>query len=240
MSDQTDPDGAAGRPVNDAAEGRKRQAIALFFLLVGAVLLWVSSRLVWSQVFAADGQGAPHTYDVHGSDWSPWLVAVAGALAAAGVAQFAFRGIARRVVAVIVALGAVAVSIPAISLITAGENNLYAAGTVDIPSNYQIISVSAKTFPGYVVIFAAVWVLIGAIMMLRSASAASTGMSSKYTSPAARREELERKAFAERERRLAAGDDAADADTSPGGTERELWEALDHGVDPTDDPDTRS
>ena len=231
VQDDEDQTAAATAPAT-----RRLQFIAVLALAVSAALLWTSSRMTWAKVYAVDGQDKPRTFEVLGADWSPWLVAVALVLLAAAAVQFAVKGNLRRIVSVIVALIAVAVSVPAISLITEGQGSEYAARVADVPANYGIDVTTAEGLPGFVVLLGALFALIGAVAMLRSAKT-GTAMSSKYSSPAARREELERKVFAERER-AQAGDAAAAAPAAGApDTERELWEALDHGVDPTEDAD---
>ncbi|MGO3328582.1 TIGR02234 family membrane protein [Gordonia sp. (in: high G+C Gram-positive bacteria)] len=207
--------------------GRRRQVIAGVLLIVAAIALWSSSRMRWAEVVAEDGLGMPRSFDVHGSDWSPWLVAVALLFVAGIVAQFAVRGWMLRLVALILAIAAILSVVPGVSLITNGENNLFAANAIDIDPKYDVTVILTFNTPAYVLIAGAACAAIAAVLMMRGASAG--GMSSKYTSPAARREELERKVFAERER--AARGEEIDSD----GNERLLWDSLDNGVDPTDD-----
>ncbi|GAA4679405.1 TIGR02234 family membrane protein [Gordonia humi] len=209
--------------------GRRRQGIASLFLIAAALLLWISSRMRWAEVIAEDGLGEPRSFDVHGSDWSPWLVAVALLFVAGVVAQFAVRGWALWLVALILALAAIMSVFPGISLIGEGANNLFAARAIDLDPKYDVRAVLAFSTPGYVVIAGAVCAAIAAVFVVRGAAAG--GMSSKYTSPAARREELERKVFAERER--AARGETTESD----GNERLMWDSLDNGLDPTEDRD---
>lgn len=199
------------------APSRRPQLLATALLLAAAALLWGASRMRWAQVYTEDGLGEPRVFDVLGSDWSPWLLAVALLFLAALGVQFVLHGVLLRVVAVLVALGGVLAAVPAISLLTSGENNLYAAETVDLPARSDIIAVTISAGAGVVTLLAAVCAVAGAVLMIRSASGART-MSSKYTSPASRRAELERQVFADRDRER---------------SEREFWDALDHGVDPT-------
>ncbi|GAA3964334.1 TIGR02234 family membrane protein [Gordonia caeni] len=210
---------------------RRAKAIASLLLIAAAGVLWGASRMTWAEVYVEDGLSEPRIFAVTGSDWSPWLVAIALFFLAALVVQFVLHGIALRIVAVVVALAGIAVAIPAVTLINSGADSMYAAEVIDLPARYDVVAITSRTGAGILVLVAAACAVLGAIAMLRSASSASK-MSSKYTSPAARREELERRVFAEREARQAGQDSGA-------ASERELWEALDHGVDPTDDlPET--
>jgi len=114
-------------------------------------------------------------------------------------------------------------------LIREGANNLFAAEAIDLDPKYDVRSILAFSTPGYVLIAGAICAAIAAVFVVRGAAAG--GMSSKYTSPAARREELERRVFAERER-VARGEEPRSD-----GNERLMWDSLDNGLDPTDDRD---
>ncbi|MCK0440894.1 TIGR02234 family membrane protein [Gordonia alkaliphila] len=214
---------------------RRPQAISAGFLVVAAALLWIASRMTWSEVYAEDGLGEPRIYAIAGSDWSPWLVAIALLFLAGLVVQFALHGFFLRVVAALVAVCAVVVAVPAITLLTNGQDSGYAIDRADIGARYEVVAVTAYNNAGIVALFGAFFGVVGAVAMASAASGAKK-MSSRYASPAARREELERRVFAEHAQAQADGDAAA----AP--TEREFWDALDEGVDPTDlhggaDPD---
>ncbi|MBM7367177.1 TIGR02234 family membrane protein [Gordonia hydrophobica] len=215
---------ATRRPVN-----RRFQAIASVLILLAALGLWGASRMKWATVLVGEDPPYPsREVTVTGSDWSPWLVAVALAMVAAVVAQFAVRGLLLRGVAILVALGGAVSVIPAISLLTEGEGNLYVVKMAGVSDRSPVVGIPVESMPGYLVIVSAICAVLGAVFMMRTAN--QGGMSSKYDSPAARREELERKVFAERERAAAAGEPAA-TETN----ERLLWDSLDEGIDPTDD-----
>ncbi|KXT56259.1 membrane protein [Gordonia sp. QH-12] len=214
----------AARPVN-----RRWQAIASVLILLAALGLWAASRMQWATILVAPDLGPAREFTVHGSDWSPWLTPVAIAMAAAVIAQFALRGWALRIVAILVAIGGGVAVIPPISLLTEGEDNLYIVQMVDVPARAVVDGIPTESTPGYLVIASAICAVLGAVAMARTAN--QGGMSSKYSAPAARRDELERQIFTERERAAAAGEPAA-----PAPNERLLWDSLDEGIDPTDDP----
>lgn len=207
----------------------RSKALAAVLLVVAAACLWIASRMAWAKVYVEDGLSEPRTIDVHGSDWSPWLIAVALVLLAAMIVQVIFSGIVARIVAVIVAVLGIVVAIPAISLLVSGENNLYAAQVIDLAARDEVVAVTTATLPGLVVLLAALCAVIAGVAMMGTARE-RTGGSSKYQTPAARRDELERRVFAERD--AAAGQQAQPQVTAQ--SERELWDSLDHGVDPTD------
>ncbi|MEP9414063.1 TIGR02234 family membrane protein [Gordonia sp. VNQ95] len=254
-STPTDPDGtsepagAAGTDTTDtadttttrAARVRRTKIIAAILLGLGALLFWVSSRLTWATVFAGDGMSPDRYMTVKGADWSPWLTPLALVLLAAILAAFSLRGWGLRVLAVLVAVGGLLAAFPALSMVTSSSDSLYAARAIDLADKYVVRLTTTNGWVAAVVIAGTVCCVLAGILLLRAASGAA--MSSKYTTPAARREELEREIFAEHKRRKAAADNAEDADNSAtDGTaatgkqanERMMWDALDTGIDPTD------
>ncbi|WP_226995605.1 TIGR02234 family membrane protein [Gordonia phthalatica] len=228
-SESVDPVESTSTTGAPTSMNRRYQAIASILILVAALGLWGASRMKWATILVGENPPSPsRVVTVDGSQWSPWLVAVAIAMVAAVGAQFAVRGMALRLVAILVAIGGGVSVIPAISLLTEGQDNSYIVKMAGLdPSRNPIDGIPVESTPGYLVIAAAVCAVIGAVFMMRTAN--KSGMSSKYDSPAARRAELERKVFAERER-AAAGEPVA-----PETNERFLWDSLDEGLDPTDD-----
>ncbi|MGB3884791.1 TIGR02234 family membrane protein [Gordonia sp. (in: high G+C Gram-positive bacteria)] len=216
---------AAAEEAAAKSKNRRLQLIASLLILLAALGLWAASRMTWATILVKPDLGPGVDIPVRGSDWSPWLVPVALAMVAAVIAQFAVRGWALRIVAILVALGGVLALFPAISLLTEGQDNLFITKMVDMPARAAFFGIPIESTPGYLVIASAICAIVGAIAMARTAR--KDAMSSKYSSPAARREELERQVFAARDR-AAAADQAAPS-------ERIMWDSLDEGLDPTDD-----
>ena len=75
-----------------------------------------------------------------------------------------------------------------------------------------------------IVVVGAVLALVAAVLLCRTPPSRG-GLSSKYDAPAVRR--------AEAGKAVMATDDSDDSDVEP--SERALWDALDSGLDPTDD-----
>ncbi|MYR05274.1 TIGR02234 family membrane protein [Gordonia sp. SID5947] len=225
---------------------RRRQMLAAILLALAALAFWSASRLVWCRVLAADGLAPARDFDVKGSDWSPWLTPLALVLLAAVLAAFSVRGWGLRVIAILVAAGGVLAAIPAISLMTGGADSDYASDAADLPGRFQVLLITTNSWAAVVALAGTVCAVLAGVLLLRVAGGA--GMSSKYKTPGARREELERQIFAEHERAAGAaatGDtgsgDAAPTDErneAPPANERMMWDALDTGIDPTDVPDT--
>lgn len=210
---------------------RRRLGAAALALVAAAGALWVASRMVWATLTVTDDLSPVRSMDVHGSDWSPWLTPLALVLLAAIAAGAALRGWLLRVVAVLVAVSGALAAFPAVSLLVGGEADTYAANAVELPLRFRLLLVSVNYWAGVVVLLGAVLAVVGGVLLLRVATGAA--MSSKYESPAARRAELEKKTFREyrdRKQQETAGDESSAPES-----ERLLWDALDTGVDPTDD-----
>lgn len=234
-ADSADADGPDAPSPSRVAE----KAVASVLLALGAMVLWIASRVPWARVEAEDGLSPMRRFEVRGSDWSPWLTPAALALLAAVALVWSLRGAALRVLAVILGVGAVVTAIPAISLLSTPVSSDYAARAIDLAPRYRVLLTAVNPWAPAIVLVGAALVVVGAVFALRAARGA--GMSSKYRSPAARREELERQVFAEYERRQRAqARDGQPEDSKPAargeapGGERILWDSLDTGVDPTE------
>ncbi|MFT3900274.1 MAG: TIGR02234 family membrane protein [Gordonia sp. (in: high G+C Gram-positive bacteria)] len=217
-----------------AVVGKVAASVLLF---LGAVGLWVASRVVWARIEAADGLSPMRRFEVTGGEWSPWLTPVALLLLAAIALVWALRGWALRLLAILLAVCAVVTAIPAVSLMTSPLGSDYAARAIDLPQRYRVLVTVPTTWAPWIVLAASLCIAAAAVFALRAARGA--GMSSKYQSPAARREELERRVFAEHDRRRrdearAAETGGAKESTDTDGGERILWDSLDTGVDPTE------
>ncbi|WP_055476582.1 TIGR02234 family membrane protein [Gordonia sp. HS-NH1] len=240
---------------------RRMQVLAAVLMAAAAAAFWGASRLTWATVSAEDGLSPQRAFEVNGGDWSPWLTPLALVYLAGIAAALSVRGWALRVVAILVAVGGVLAAFPAISLITGGADSNYAADAGSIPDRYVVLYVDTNPLAALVVLVGTLFAVGAAVALLRVAKGATRP--SKYTTPAARREEIETQIFADYERRKAAqtetgtpapetttggsgkpgaADDTDSPDpTPPGANERMMWDALDTGIDPTDptDPDRR-
>ncbi|GAB19056.1 hypothetical protein GOEFS_073_00760 [Gordonia effusa NBRC 100432] len=215
---------------------RRRQVFAAIALIAGAATLWAASRMVWATLTVTDDLSPVQAMDVHGSDWSPWLMPLALVLLAAIAAGAALRGWALRAVAILVALCGVLAASPAVSLLIGGDNDSYAAKAIDLSPRFRLLLVSTNDWASVVVLVAAALAVLGGVLLLRVAN--GDRMSSKYESPAARRAELEKKTF--REYRERQREQSSDPESSAPESERLLWDALDTGVDPTDEERERT
>ncbi|MDL9937467.1 TIGR02234 family membrane protein [Gordonia sp. ABSL1-1] len=216
---------------------RRRQGVAAALLAGAAIAFWGASRLTWATVEAEDGLSPQRAFHVKGADWSPWLTPLALVLLAAIAVAFTVRGLALRLLALLIAAGGLLAAFPAVSLLVDGGESDYAARAGDIPDRFRILLVNINWVAPVVVLVGTACTVGAAVMLLRVVRAADP--SSKYTTPAVRREEAEREIFADYERRKAAQEGGAPAETEESGTanERMMWDALDTGIDPTDPDD---
>lgn len=199
--------------------GRRRRptVIAALLLALGAALLWGSSRMTWVTAVSSDGLGLDRVDDLEGGRWAAALTPLALVLIAAVAAVFAVRGLALRLVSLVVAAVAVAVAVPAVNLLAGGADPDVAAGVAELPDRASVTAVDVHPLPAVLVLVGAVVVLAAAVTLWRTPRE-QAGLSSKYDAPAARREAATRRA--ENDEPL---------------SERGLWDALDAGEDPTDD-----
>lgn len=205
--------------------------MSVVFLLVGALCLWGSSRMTWVSVVSFDGLGEQRSTDLLGSTWAAASTPLALALVAAVAASFAVRGLASRVLAVLVGLVAVGAAIPAVDALVGDVSSSKAGDLSELPGRAEVVSTQSFALPAALALVGAILAFAAAAVLVRKPTARKV-LSSKYDAPAARREEtaLRAKTVSERAEANGEGDDL---------TERMLWDALDAGEDPTDVSGTR-
>jgi uncharacterized membrane protein (TIGR02234 family) len=191
--------------------------VAQVVLVLAALALWLASRMVWVEVRSFDGLGQPKTAALSGASWSTALVPLAVLLLAAAVATLAVRGWTLRLLAILVAAASAGMAYLAISLWVIRDVAVRGADLAQIPVA-SLVGTQRHYWGAAITLVAAVCVLLGAVLLMRSAAVAKS-VTSRYVAPAARREAAQR-------------DDAAAAMS-----ERMIWDALDEGHDPTK-PDT--
>ncbi|RVW00442.1 TIGR02234 family membrane protein [Rhodococcus spongiicola] len=213
--------------MSETKSSTRATRIAALLLAGAALCLWAASRMTWVTVASSDGLGEDRVTDLDGGNWAAATTPLALALVAAIAAAFAVRGWLVRVLGVLVAVVGVVAALPAIGLLAGGASNDRAAdiaGFARVATQVTATEVSAG--PAVLVLLGSLLALVGAVVLIRKPIAAG-GLSSKYDSPAARRE-------------AAASRPAGDGKQEPQ-TQRMLWDALDAGEDPTvDDADQRS
>lgn len=196
--------------------GRLTIRIAQLLLVLAAVGLWVASRLPWVVVRSFDGLGQPKTVTLSGGSWSTALLPLALLLLAAAITALAVRGWPLRALAVLVAAVSLATGYLAVSMWVIRDVAVRAADLAQIPL-MALVDSERHYWGAVIALAAAVCALLGAVLLLRSATSGHAA-TTKYVAPAARRT-------------MARRDDAGAAMS-----ERMIWDALDEGRDPTDRP----
>lgn len=196
-------------------------------MLVGAILLWLSSRMTWVKAAVEDDKAGSSVVELSGSLWSLELIALSVVVLAGGVAAFALRRTGRRIVSVITALAAAAAGWRPAALLTAGPEaeraqELLQGGTNDTSvdtttiSDWAVVLTADASIAGPVLaLVGAALALFGAVLVASNPGADKT-RTAKYEIPAVRQERL-----------------LEELETSQD-SGRVMWDALDADIDPTD------
>lgn len=190
--------------------------IAQLLLVLAALALWVASRLTWVEVDSFDGLGQPKTTPLNGASWSTALLPLALLLLAAAVAALAVRGWPLRLLVVLIAAASASMAYLAISLWVIRDVAVRAANLAEVPVA-DLTGTQRHFWGAAITLVAAVAALVAAVLLMRSAAKSGPG-TTKYAAPAARR--------------AAVQEEQSDNSMS----ERMIWDALDEGSDPTQDP----
>jgi len=194
--------------------GRRTIRIAQALLVVAAAGLWAASRLTWVDLRTFDGLGPPKTVTLSGATWSSALLPLVLVLLATAVAALAVRGWPLRMLALLTAVASLATGYLAISLWVIPDVAVRGADIAHVPVLSLVGSQRHYLGPA-ITLAAAACTLVGAVLLMRAASSAR-GTATKYVTRAARR------AVAQRDETTM--------------SERMIWDALDEGEDPTQDP----
>ena len=194
--------------------GRRTIRIAQALLVAAAAGLWAASGLTLVDLRTFDGLGPPKLITLPGAAWSSALVPLALVLLATAVAALAVRGWPLRMLALLVAVASLATGYLAISLWVIPDVAVRGADIAHVP--VLTLMGSQRHYPGPAITLAtAICTLVAAVLLMRAAASAR-GTVTKYLTPAARR------ALAQPDEKTM--------------SERMLWDALDEGRDPTDQP----
>lgn len=184
--------------------------IAQLGLVLAAAALWGASRMTWVEVTSFDGLGQPKTAALTGGTWSTALVPLAVLLLATAVAALAVRGWPLRMLAVLVAITSAGLAYLGISLWVTPDVAVRASHLADAPVA-DLVGTERHFGGAAITVVAAVVTLVCAVLLLRSATKETSGVA-RYA------------------RRTA----APAVNTDDPVSERQLWDALDEGRDPTD------
>jgi uncharacterized membrane protein (TIGR02234 family) len=191
--------------------GRLAIRIAQLLLVVAAGGLWVASRLPWVTIGSFDGLGQPKAITLPGGLWSTALLPLALLLLATAVVAVAVRGWPLRVLAILVAVSSLVTAYLAVRLWVLEDVSGPAAELAHVPLP-TLVGGQRHYTAAAITLTAAVCTLVGAVLLIRSATSAAGG-TTKYVAPAARRSRARR-------------DDVVRS-------ERMIWDVLDEGRDPT-------
>jgi uncharacterized membrane protein (TIGR02234 family) len=168
-------------------------------------------------VASSDGLGQPKTTTLSGASWSEALVPLALLVLAAAVAVLAVRSWPLRLLALLVAASSAGMAYLAIGLWVIPDVAVRAAELAQVPVA-ALVGTQRHYWGAALTLVAALCSLVAAVLLIRAAAKAGSGVgskSTKYVAPAARR--------------AAARTD----ETSDAMSERMIWDALDEGHDPT-------
>ncbi|MFB7879114.1 TIGR02234 family membrane protein [Nocardia sp. NPDC056064] len=209
------------------APAQAKPVVPVALLALAAAGLWASSRMTWVTVHSADGLTEPRTDDLDGATWFGALTPLALVLVASIAAVFAVKGGLRQLLGVVIAVVAAVAAVPGFALTVGAGRTAERAGTLaELPVRAVVESAQTHLAPAILSIVAALCALTAGVLLTRRA-AASTELSGKYDNPVFRRADASAQVSKQRE------DDGAAAPLS----DRVLWDALDAGTDPTEDPD---
>lgn len=211
---------------NPAENMRK---VAMLLALAGAAMLWGAGRLNFVTVTVADDKSGDSIEDLVGSVWDPAGTPLALAILASLVLSFALQPLGRRIMGgFVTALGLVAsyrsmlllttdVDLErARQLLTTGVATQRKSDPVTIAEWAQVVSGQVHLGPVLLAAAGSACAIIGGVLLLMRPGGASTGHS-RYERPEARRAGAEE-----------------DLEANPGSSQV-LWDAMDAGVDPTDE-----
>lgn len=186
--------------------------LAQLGLVLAAAALWVASRVTWVEVTSFDGLGEPRTVGLSGATWSTALVPLGVLLLAAAVAVLAVRGWPLRALALLVAAASAGIAYLAISLWAIVDVAVRASYLAESPVA-DLIGTQRHYLGAVITVVAAVVALGCAVLLMRAAGSERAG-ADRYTRGRAEQ-----------------------SGKTPGEmSERAIWDALDTGSDPTQEP----
>lgn len=194
--------------------GRHTIRLAQALLVVAAAGLWAVSELTWVDLRTFDGLGPPKLVTLAGAAWSSALVPLALLLLATAVAALAVRGWRLRMLALLMAVASLSIGYLAISLWVIPDVAVRGADIAHVPVLTLVGSQRHYLGPA-ITLATAICTLVAAVLLMRAAASAH-GTVTKYLTPAARR--------------------ARSQPNENTMSERMIWDALDEGRDPTDQP----
>ncbi len=225
------PEDAASTAVTSGHKpSGRRRGLASGLILLSAAGLWGTGRMTWVTADIFDDKAGDSTHNVVGAVLDPAATPIALALLAALVLSLAMKPIVRRILGAVMVVLAGITSFRAVNLLTndvdlARIQSLLSSGAATQKQNRpdqisewaQVTSAHVHAFPVALALLAAALGVIGGVVLAMNPGGESKG-SSRYETPEARRATAEQ-----------------DLEENPE-SGRVMWDALDAGVDPTEDP----
>ncbi|WP_084611476.1 TIGR02234 family membrane protein [Tomitella biformata] len=200
-------------------KSRRGLMVSTMLLVAAAALLWASSRLTWVEYTSVDGLRPPVEAALNGADWSPASTPLALLLIAGIAAMFAVRGWWVRVVGVLLALAGIGVAAQGVAGLFGDPDPAQIHSIAELSAGTEVTGAVLLSMPVLVTIVAGLLAIIASVPLITGGSGRQ-GLSSSYETPAARKE--------------AAAESVANSD-GEGLEQRQIWDALDAGADPTED-----
>lgn len=195
---------------------------------VGAVIMWVGSRMTWMDVAYLDDKSGSGSVALSGATWSTELTAVILVLLAGMIAAFALRRWGRRIVGAIGALAALGAIISPVAvlagnpdaqrakmLLTSGAASQRSNAPVSIAEWAEITDISVQALGPVVTVIGALLAIVAGVALAVKPGGDSPKRN-KYEKATMRREKIEE-----------------DLESTPD-SGRVMWDALDADIDPTD------
>ncbi|WKD60831.1 Tryptophan-associated transmembrane protein [Corynebacterium ciconiae DSM 44920] len=222
-----------------SATSSTRYWMSVAAIALGAVVTWVSTRMVWVSVESFDDKSGAASYEIVGATWSTELTAIALLFLASVVAATVLRPAVRRVIGGVVAVaGVVGGYAPltvlgreadpararALLLADSHDAGASAAGTSQqvqkLTEWASIQAVDSSTLGPALALLGCACAVFGGVVLMLKPGRARAAAANKYEKRAARRENLE-----------------VDLRESPD-SGRVMWDALDEDIDPTEASDS--
>lgn len=234
-------------------------ALAAWLPLPAAGLLWASSRMSWATVHSADGLTEPRADSLSGALYSPVPAALAIVLVASVAALLAVRGWAVAVVAALVGIVGMATGVQAANVLITGIDAQRAADALELPGRADVDAIDLTPAGPLVALLGALLAIAAALAVIATRSR-RLGLSDRFERPGQRTGDHAKhqpdtgyspptesdspsdsattnlspdSGRKDRRQDRSARDETNVDRESASPSERDLWEALDAGEDPT-------
>lgn len=222
MTPQTVPTPqAAPAPQTEPARAGSRRGLVVstILLVVAAVLLWSASRMAWVEYTTVDGLKPPVEATLDGGQWAPASTPLALLLMAGIAAMFAVRGWWVRVVGLLLGLAGVAALVQGVTGLFGDPDRAQILSLAELAAGAEVTAAEMTTGPVLLTILAGLAAIAAAVPLI-TGRVARQGLSSSYETPAARK---------------AAAAESVAKSAGEGLEQRQMWDALDAGADPTEE-----